>query len=108
LVEGVEPMYALHEKALITVRALLGEDRAEHAQAEELYAEAAEEWKAWESPWERAQALLGRGRCLLQLGRPVDAAGPLREARGLFDSLGAKPTLAETDALLQKAMALTS
>jgi hypothetical protein len=48
---------------------------------------------------ERAYALLGRGRCLAALGDP-EAGAPLREARKLFASMGYKPALAETEALL--------
>ncbi|MBA3245769.1 MAG: hypothetical protein H0T61_11430, partial [Actinobacteria bacterium] len=42
--------------------------------------------------------LLGQGRCLAALGQPP--AEPLREARELFASMGYKPALAETEALL--------
>jgi hypothetical protein len=48
---------------------------------------------------ERAYALLGQGRCLAALGKP-EAEEPLREARELFASMGYKPALAETEALL--------
>jgi hypothetical protein len=59
-------------------------------------------------PWERAQALLGQGRCLLNLGQGLEATGPLRQAREIFASLEAKLALAKTDALLEQATALTS
>ena len=59
-------------------------------------------------PWERAQALLGRGRCLLALKRASDATEPLRDAREIFAALGARPMLGETDSLLERAIALTS
>jgi Adenylate and Guanylate cyclase catalytic domain len=45
------------------------------------------------------QPLLGEGRCLTTLGKP-EAEAPLREARELFASMGYKPALAETEALL--------
>ena len=48
---------------------------------------------------ERAYALLGHGRCLLALGRSA-AKEPLATARELFASMGYKPALAETEALL--------
>ena len=48
---------------------------------------------------ERAYALFGGGRCLSALGK-AEAEKPLREARDLFASLGYKPALAETEALL--------
>ena len=64
-----------------------------------LYAEAAERWRAFGNVPERAYALLGQGRCLAALGDP-EAEGPLREAHELFASMGYKPALAETEALL--------
>ena len=59
-------------------------------------------------PWERAQALLGQSRSLIALRRAHEATGLLRDAREIFVSFGAKPALAETDALLEQATALTS
>ena len=70
----------------------------DHAEAAALYAEAAERWREFGNVPERAYALLGQGRCL-----PRSAARrgePLREARELFASMGYRPALAETDALL--------
>jgi hypothetical protein len=45
---------------------------------------------------------------LLALGRATEATGPLRDARENFAPLVAKPALAETDVLLERAVALTS
>jgi hypothetical protein len=45
--------------------------------------------------------VLGQGRCLTALGQP-EAEPPLREARDLFASMGYKPALAETEALLTR------
>jgi hypothetical protein len=59
-------------------------------------------------PWGRAQALLGQGRCLVAIGRPAEASVPLQQARDVFTELGAKPAVAETDALLERATALSS
>jgi hypothetical protein len=56
----------------------------------------------------RAHALLGRGRCLLAIGRSPEAIASLREAREIFASLDARPALAEVDGLLGGATALTS
>jgi hypothetical protein len=108
LAEGVEPIYPLHEHALATVRALLREHQGSHAEGAELFADAAGRWERFEMPWERALALLGQGRCLLATGRPAEASGPLRRAREVFTELGAKPAVADTDALLERATALTS
>ncbi len=96
---GVEPVTPLHEHALASTRAQLAEAAGEHADAAELYAEAAERWRAFGNVPERAYALLGQGRCLAALGKR-EAEAPLREARELFASMGYKPALAETEALL--------
>jgi hypothetical protein len=45
---------------------------------------------------------------LLALGRSAQAYVPLRQAREVFARLGAKPALAETDALLGRVTALSS
>jgi tetratricopeptide (TPR) repeat protein len=108
LAEGVEPIYPLYEHALATARALLLEHHGSHAEAAELFADAAERWEQFEMPWERAQAMLGQGRCLLALGRPTEASEPLRQTREIFAGLGAKPDLAEADRLLEQATALSS
>ena len=105
LAEGVKPTYRLHEHALATARALLREQHGSHAAAAELFADAAQGWESFEMPWEKAQGLLGQGRCLLALGRPT-ASDPLQQAREIFAGLGAKPAVADTDALLERAAAL--
>ena len=97
--DGVEPRTPLAEHALCACRAQLAEAAGEHAEAAALYAEAAERWREFGNVPERAYALLGQGRCLRALGEP-EAEEPLREARELFASMGYKPALAETEALL--------
>ena len=72
-----------------------------------LYAEAAERWREFGNVPERAYALLGQGRCLTALGQP-EAREPLGEARELFASMGYRPALAETDALLEQTTAAAS
>jgi hypothetical protein len=104
LVNGVEPRTPLFEHALSACRAQLADAAGEHAEATQLYAEAAGRWRAFGNVPERAYALLGQGRCLAPQGN-VEAEAPLREARGLFASMGYKPALAETDALLGPAEA---
>ncbi len=108
LQEGVEPVHPLREHVLVTTGALLAEHRGEHASAADRFADADERWKAFESPWERAHALFGRGRCLLVLGQAAEAAGALREAREVFASLGARPSVAQVDAVLATVTARTS
>jgi len=108
LAADLEPIYPLHEHALATVRALLREDHGSHAEALELFADAAERWERFEMPWERAQALLGQGRCLLATGRSGEASEVLRRAREVLTELDAKVAVADTDALLELATARTS
>jgi class 3 adenylate cyclase/tetratricopeptide (TPR) repeat protein len=104
--EGVEPLYALQEHALLTTRALLAEHEGDHEAAADLFADLAARWEGLRFAWEQAQALLGRSRCALALGEP-DATEPLNKAREIFARLGAKPAVAATDALLERATALT-
>ena len=108
LIEGMAATWPQQQHARVTVRALLAEHRGEHSEAARLFADAATRWEAFEMPWEKAQALLGRGRCLLALGRSAEAIGPLRQARDIFTTLGARPSIDETDALLELATAIPS
>jgi len=41
------------------------------------------------SPWDEAQALAGLGRCALAAGRAADAVAGLRQAREIFERIGA-------------------
>jgi len=108
LASGFGPNYPYTEHALCATRAILAEATGETEQAAGLYAEAAGRWERFGVVPERGFALLGQGRCLLVLGRPVEAVGALRSAREVLSALGALPFLAETDALLEQATALTS
>jgi hypothetical protein len=65
-------------------------------------------WAEFGNPYERAQALLGQGRCLLALERREEVAVPVREARKVFKSLGAKPALEEAGLLLERSLARSS
>ena len=56
---------------------------------------------------EQAYALLGHGRCLVALGDPA-AGEPLRQAAEMFSSMGYRPALAETEALISQTTALAS
>jgi class 3 adenylate cyclase/tetratricopeptide (TPR) repeat protein len=103
LVDGVEPIFTYHQHALRAAGAILEEARQASEEAAAGYGEAAERWSSFGVVPERGHALLGHGRCLLALKRADDAVGPLREAQEIFSSLGARPRLAEVNALLQKA-----
>ena len=99
LTDAVGPHTPLLERALISCRAQFGEYGGKPAEAATDYAEAAARWQEFGNVPERAYALLGQGRCLAALGKP-EAEQPLRDARDLFASMGYKPALAETEALL--------
>ena len=92
--------------AYAMAQAELAEARGDHEDAAELYSSAEQGWRVFSVP-ERAQALLGRGRCLLELRKP-EAVAVLKEAREVFASLGAQLIIPETDALLERAMRLSS
>jgi tetratricopeptide (TPR) repeat protein len=100
LAEAVVPVWPLHEDSVLTARAMLAEHGGRPDEAAVLYADAAERWERFEMPWERAQARLGLGRCYLALGRGNDAAAALREARDLFEGLGAGPAREMADSLI--------
>jgi hypothetical protein len=104
LADGLERRYPLDDHALCAAQAQLAEHAGDHAGAATLYAEASARWQEFGNVPERAHALLGQGRCLLALARP-GAERPLREARDLFESMGYKPALAETEALLEQTAA---
>jgi tetratricopeptide (TPR) repeat protein len=97
----------LDEHVLASARAQLAEAAGDRATAADLYREAVERWREFGSVPELAYALLGLGRCLAALGQP-EAQEPLREARELFSSMGYKPALAETEALLAETAAAAS
>jgi tetratricopeptide (TPR) repeat protein len=107
LVDGIEPRYPLHEHALCAARAQLAEHAGELADAAALYGEAAGRWQQFGNVREHAYALLGQGRCLVALEDP-SAGQSLREAAELFGSMGYRPALAETEALLAQVTAARS
>ena len=108
LVSGLEPRYPYAEHALVAANAALAEARGDLQAAADAYADAADRWERFGVVPEQAFALLGQGRCLLGLARPTEAAPVLQHAREIFERLQAAPALAETDALLQQATALSS
>jgi DNA-binding SARP family transcriptional activator len=99
LVAGVDPRTPLFGHALHAAKAQLAEATAGDAEALPLYAEAAERWQAFENVPERAYALLGHGRCLIELRLP-GAEQSLAEARALFTTIGYKPAVAYTKRML--------
>jgi class 3 adenylate cyclase/tetratricopeptide (TPR) repeat protein len=88
--------------AQVAAQALVAEASGQPEAAARLHGEAAERWEGFGVVHERAFALLGRGRCLVALGRSKEAVGPLRGAREIFASLRAGPALVETNAFLER------
>jgi class 3 adenylate cyclase/tetratricopeptide (TPR) repeat protein len=97
---------ALHRAARGMVEAELAEAQGDLERAVRAYTTVEAEWRRFSAP-ERAQALLGRGRCLLALGDP-SAIGALSASREGFASLGADRFLPEVDQLIESALGLSS
>jgi hypothetical protein len=74
----------------------------------ERYDDVAARWGTFPAVLEHGHALAGAGRCLLELGRPREAAERLNEARERYAILGAVPLVAEADELLSRATAKSS
>jgi tetratricopeptide (TPR) repeat protein len=98
--------YAHH--AQVAAIAALAEAVGDHQAAADGYADAATRWEQFGVIPEHAYALQGHGRTLINLGHPSEATPILQHARDLFTRLGAQSALAETDTLLQQAVALSS
>ncbi|MFL6183478.1 MAG: hypothetical protein ACJ745_01240, partial [Actinomycetes bacterium] len=104
LLEGTERSATRYRLAATTAQAVLAEATGDPEAAAALYAEAADGWHAYHQVLEHALALLGQGRCLAAMGRP-DAADVLRVAHRRLKDLGARPSAAEADAVLNQAPA---
>ncbi len=102
------PRYPYAEHAQVAVNAALAEARGETETAADAYADAASRWKSFGVVPEQGFALLGQGRCQLELSRPGESSEVLQQAREIFTRCGMRPALEETDALLAKATALSS
>jgi hypothetical protein len=88
--------------------ALAEEAEGRHSEALARFLDAESGWSAFGDPYEQAHALLGQGRCLVGLSRSSEAIPIMQHAREIFEQLRAAPALAETDALLAEAIALSS
>ena len=102
----VEGGYTTRALDALTEAALLGsllEARREYAAAAEAHAKAAQGWREFGVVYEGALALLWQSRCLLADARADEARAVLRRVRETFARLGARPALAEADALLTQA-----
>jgi hypothetical protein len=92
----------IQQHALATAVAIEAEQTGDHTRAAALYAGAARRWEQFTDVLEHAHALLAQGRCLTHTGDP-GAHQPLRQARLLFDEMGARPRIDECDALTAQA-----
>jgi tetratricopeptide (TPR) repeat protein len=107
LITGAEALSPQAGYVLASCKALLLEGGGDHERAAETYLEAASGWEHHGNVPEQAYALLGQGRCLVAIADPA-AEEPLRQAAELFSSMGYRPALAETEALIAQTTALAS
>jgi class 3 adenylate cyclase/tetratricopeptide (TPR) repeat protein len=103
IVDGVQPLLPVHQLGLLTASALLAEARGDFAEADARFADAATRWHSFQMPWEHAHALLGHARCLLAMGA-IGVEDVLREARDIFSSLEANHSIANVNALMERAL----
>jgi tetratricopeptide (TPR) repeat protein len=94
--------------AVVAARAVVAEFNDKPAEALELYEDAATRWSEYGSVLERANALFGAGRSLLELGRPNEATARLQEARTLYQDLGAAPSIGRVDDALARATSVSA
>jgi class 3 adenylate cyclase/tetratricopeptide (TPR) repeat protein len=103
---GVPETLPRQRHALVTFRAIQAERAGNHAEASALYADAADRWDRFTEAVEQAHALLGQGRCLLAGDHGADR--PLRQARALFERMGARRRVDECDNLIAGVSRLSS
>jgi tetratricopeptide (TPR) repeat protein len=108
MVIGLEPRFVGERADVLSARAEIEEANEAFESGSTLYQEAAEVWSQLGNVIEQNHALLGEGRCLVQLGRTAEAGEPLRAAREAWASLGASALTAEADEWLARATALSS
>jgi class 3 adenylate cyclase/tetratricopeptide (TPR) repeat protein len=94
--------------AVVAAKAVHAEGAGETEAALALHREAAERWAGYGYVLGQASSLFGAGRCLLGLGRPFEAASPLTDARELFKSLGATPSVERVDETLARATSVSA
>ncbi len=94
--------------SVAAARAAFAERTGMTDEALALHEQAAERWADYGFVLGHASSLHGAGRCLLALGRRQEAASRLREARDIYESLGAKPLVAEVDETLARATSVSA
>jgi hypothetical protein len=90
------PLYGL---VLDTVAATRSEREGRREAALRAYSGLTRRWRDFGAPYEQGHALLGAARCLVALDRGMQATPVLERARELFLGLGARPAVAQADAL---------
>jgi tetratricopeptide (TPR) repeat protein len=100
LPSGADRTFARSRHCVQSSGATLAEARGELAAALDQYQAAAVGWRAFGNLPEEAHALLGRARCLRELGRRSDAIDSARDARRIARKLGARPLVAEVERFL--------
>jgi class 3 adenylate cyclase/tetratricopeptide (TPR) repeat protein len=105
LVDTNPAMPGRSENIVVTGQALIAEAEGRTREAADGYLDAAGRWATYGSLIEQGHALLGAGRCLLELGLPAEASDPLRIARELFAAPGAIVLVAQVDDLLARTTA---
>ncbi len=97
--EGSAPGWPVGKAIVLASRAEASEARGDLDASLDAFAEVAEVWGALGHVFHRGIALLGSARCLAALGRAPEAVLPAREAKAVFDSVGARWLAAEAAAL---------
>ena len=97
-VQGIPVLAPANQHALVTARAQLCHADGDYDTAVELFADAVQRWTHFGSRLEQAHALQELGQSLLARGDAADE--PLRQARDLFASMSAKPSVLRCDELL--------
>jgi class 3 adenylate cyclase/tetratricopeptide (TPR) repeat protein len=97
---SVPTVHTLGQHVHIAAQAALAESSGDLATALAGYADAGQRMHDFTMYVEEAFALLGQGRCLIALDRPDEAVPVLEQARDMFTKMGARPALAEVQALL--------
>jgi len=99
--EAMEPADEAEQAARLAGRAILAEAAGDVSAAKEGYAEAARLFGSEGGPPDHARGLQALGRCLMLLGETKDGQARLREARSLWEEMGAGVRIEEVDALLE-------
>jgi hypothetical protein len=108
LIAGQRELPGAHTFALRSARGALAEVTGDLERAIDEFGRASEGWTSFGMPYEAAQAFMGLGRCLKELGRIGEASEMLRTASATFGELGAIPAHTEATALLALGLEQTS